>query len=426
MKSMLLRLFAVLLAMGMARAEVLQDTVPDWLKVEGFGTLGAMHADDPNVTVRADARTSTGARDETVYDADSLLALQLKIKPHGPFSAGFQFISKKDIHSSDRPRVQWAYLGWEPTSEFNLKLGRSVAPVFLMSDYVDLYYSQITARPVQTVYLSNAITYNDGITGQWERNLGESVVSVEGYYGNSGVDLSVGKIKVNRQFGLSGKWVSGPWTLRAAYTQATGGLYPTAGNSVDQFINLVRNAQQLGICSNCDEKYRDRFESTSVVNHMPTFGIVWDNDDYMLQWEWTRRTTGSSILAGSKGWYVLGAKHMGQLTPYGFVGKAGPASDDVGLGVVVPPGATPTQIALAGVLSQANAANITGRYVRDQYGLGLRWDFHKQAALKLQWDLYKLNDPTWGSVGPLDYAQGPGTKFDGRVNTYTVNVDFIF
>ncbi len=418
-----------LVALALCNAMAMQvraETLPDWVKLDGFGTVGVYHADDPYATVRSDIRTSTGARNEIRFDADSLFAVQLKLRPAGPFNAGFQLISKKEVNSSHRPRVQWAYLGWEPSSEINIKLGRALAPVFLMSDYNDLYYAQISAQPPGQVYSNNSITFNDGVTGQWERHFGEGVLGIEGYYGKTRVDVSLGEIEVPKQAGLSAKWTSGPLLLRLGYSRPKGGLKPFAGNSVDQFLGLVRDAQQLGLCSNCNQVYRERFKLTDVVNKMVSVGFSWDDDTHVVQGEWVSRKSDSAILSGSGGWYLLGARRIGDFTPYLVLGSLKPIAEPVDLRLTPPPQATQGQMALLSALAAANATNVTGQYHRDQLALGLRWDFSSNMALKLQWDQYKIKNRFWGSSNKVEFRMGPQSQFDGKVNTYTANFDFIF
>lgn len=54
--------------------------------------------------------------------------------------------------------------------------------------------------------------------------------------------------------------------------------------------------------------------------------------------------------------------------------------------------------------------------------LGARWDFTRNAALKVQYDRVELDD---GSPGVLTNLQ-PGFEPGGQVNLFSVTLDFVF
>lgn len=397
----------------------------DSISISGFGTAGMFRADDPNATVRADNRVSTGSRDELRFDQDSLLAVQGNFRPAGPFNAAIQLISKKNISSSNKPRLQWAYIGWEPTPALNLKLGRSVAPLGLMSDYRDLYYAQITARPHGSVYYNNPITYNDGLTGLWEHGIGAGNLALEGYYGKTSVKVASGEADVPKQFGLSAKWMQGGLTLRLGASSIDVDFTPTPGGQAAGLLGAIKNAQALGLCSNCNAVYQDRLQ-TSIGNKAYSVAAVWEGGGYTLQGEFTKRKSDSMVIGSAQGWYLLGAKRFGDFTPYLVLGKLRPDNEPIGLVATPPATPSPQQRQILGAIAIANATNVVGTYQRDQHAAGMRWDFYKNLALKFQWDYYKLKQPRWGSAGTVAYSLADAPKFDGRINAYSLNLDFIF
>ena len=78
-------------------------------------------------------------------------------------------------------------------------------------------------------------------------------------------------------------------------------------------------------------------------------------------------------------------------------------------------GAAQSQMLGALITDAVNRARVH----QSGWSLGARWDFHPQAALKLQWDRIHI------------HAGGPGLWTDGssaagRANVATAVVDFIF
>ena len=64
----------------------------------------------------------------------------------------------------------------------------------------------------------------------------------------------------------------------------------------------------------------------------------------------------------------------------------------------------------------------TNRIEQDTLSLGLRWDFHRQAALKLQWDQTQIK-PTGYGLWWRDMAINQDSS---RINLLAVTVDFTF
>jgi hypothetical protein len=322
--------------------------------------------------------------------------------------------------------VQWAYVGWQPTTALNIKAGRSVAPLFLMSDYRDVYYSQISARPNGAIYYNNPITFNDGLSAQWDYRARNDTFTLEAYFGKTDVKVAQGAVDVPHQGGLSLKWGRGPFSMRAGTSFARANFAPTPGGFAAQFLHFVQLGQTLGLCSNCQAVDATRLQTYSHT-HSRAFAMVWDDGDIALQGEYTARYADSLLIGSSRGWYLQAARHLGEWTPYASIGRFWPTSAPIGLVANAPPNPSAVQQQVLDTIATANATNLNGKYNRGQDALGVRWDFRQNMALKLQWDRYRLDNPRWGSGGTVSYAMGAGAPpFSGRVNAYTLNLDFIF
>jgi hypothetical protein len=109
------------------------------------------------------------------------------------------------------------------------------------------------------------------------------------------------------------------------------------------------------------------------------------------------------------------------LTPYVTYAhvKAEGNSSDPGLNVsALPP-------SLSGPAAGLNAglnALLSRKIAQDTLSAGVRWDFRRDAALKLQLDHSRHGD---GSAGALSDLQ-PGFRPGGNVNVFSASVDFVF
>lgn len=207
------------------------DFFGDMLRIEGFGTVGAFSSDlDPAVVpvtatnktvpqVRADIRESHGSVDNNViWDGDSLLSVQATINPTGRIKGVAQLLSKQDIHASQRPQWEWAYGSWQATSNLNLKLGRVVAPIFMLSDTRNVAYAQTMVRPATTVYTLNPITNLDGGSMLWEDRVAGYDYNIEAMYGRTKVIVPTGTVKIPKVYGLASKWARDEWTARIGWS----------------------------------------------------------------------------------------------------------------------------------------------------------------------------------------------------------------
>lgn len=407
------------------------DFFGDMLRIEGFGTLGAFSADldsavvttpagRPNVApqVRADVRQSHGSVDNNViYDADTSLSVQATVNPNGAVQGVLQLLSKQDIHASQRPQVEWAYGSWQATNELNVKLGRVVAPIFMLSDTRNVAYSQTMVRPFTSVYALNPITSLDGANFLWEDRAGGYRYNVEGVYGRTEVALPSGTFKVPQLYGLATKWTRGDWSVRGglSHLNVDVSLLPVAQARLNAAINL--NSSVPGSCPNCQSVLTSRTGLVGQTLDIFTLAGQWEHGDYTVISEFVERR-GSSLIAPSyQSYYIMGAKRFNAWTPFIAWGRARNTEPALGL-------QNPQNLSAIADLDDARAL---GRPNRTEQVLGLRWDFMPKAALKAQWNQYRFAAPRNGSGGQIQYyIPNPNNTFNGTVNSYSLNVDFIF
>ncbi len=71
------------------------DDLGDWVKFDGFGTIGAFKGNNANAGVRVDSRQSTASQNEWRFDGDTQASIQATLNPHGQLKAVLQLILKK-------------------------------------------------------------------------------------------------------------------------------------------------------------------------------------------------------------------------------------------------------------------------------------------------------------------------------------------
>ncbi len=412
-----------LVVFGLATSSaVYADDGTEWIKFDGFGTLGAYKGSSSVAGVRTDQKQSIYSLQEWRFDGDTQASIQATLNPMGKLKGVLQLISKKDVDGTNRPSVEWAYVAYPITSEIDFKIGRTVAPIFLMSDYRNLNYAQTTARPQSEIYQVNPITFQDGATARWDKKVGSGMMQVEGFWGKTKVSVPGGTVDLNRVKGLSLKWSQDSWAVRGGYSWYDANL---SAPGVEASIKFLQSLSPLA-CANCASVIANTAPITGIKATIATLAASYDDGVWIGQAEWAKRDTNTVIITSVTGWNLLGGYRVGDYTPYVGVGSY---TIDSSKPTFAPGPYAP--LALKAQLNYLNASYLgTGDSTRDVISVGVRWDLAKNFALKLQLEQMKMKYPlVGGSTGYQTYPTsllGVPSGFDGRVSMLTLNLDFVF
>jgi len=403
---------------------LLAADLTDWLKFDAFGTLAAYQGDDPVAGARADQRTArTTSNKDWRFDGDSQLTAQFTVNAQGPVRGVLQLLSKDDVIDRFRPRVEWLYLGWDATPDLSLKVGRVVAPVFLMSDTRNIGFAQTAVRPNQTIYQINPITSIDGANLNWSESVGGGNLSIEAAAGKTDLSLTNGSIQVNRTASLAARWQQGGLTLRGGATS-----FELDGNLPGTQAALSTLSSGATGCTNCAAVFAQRFRFTDIKGSIATLAMALELGQATLQTEWARRNSNSTLIPDVQGWYLQGSYRIGAWTPYAATGALRFKEPPLGLSTAAaaPPAAAAANAAFDHYLINPND--------RKTQQLGLRWDFHESAALKVQVESIKQTRAPFLGINSVVYSPNMppinpayrGPAWDGRMKVLSVNLDFVF
>jgi hypothetical protein len=110
------------------------------------------------------------------FDQESLVGLQFKKDFSPTFSGTAQLISRaNNPNRGSRPTVDWAYFTWTPstTSAWTFQAGKLRIPLYYYSDYLYIGYAYPWVRPAPDVYGWPIFAYN-GANVSYRTQLGES------------------------------------------------------------------------------------------------------------------------------------------------------------------------------------------------------------------------------------------------------------
>ncbi|MGX9461467.1 porin [Shewanella sp. A14] len=272
--------------------------------------------------------------------------------------------------------AEWAYLSHRFENGIQIRGGKLRLPFFMYSDYLDVGYAHITARPNIEVYSEAPSSYT-GADISYDFDLDDSTVTVQAYGGENEDDT----LTASDLIGANVTWTDEVLTLRAAYVlaQLDGAITTDTGYTLIELND--ETAAFIGL------------------------GASYDNGEFIAITEFTRTEVDGAFKDSDSGYLTLGYR-IKALTPYATVSYH--KSKD----------------------NEERAANpiqtLAFNAERMSYSLGLRWDAIDNVAIKF--DLTYADDFGDTSGGLLhngfDTSTGKFTYEDTLM--YTVKFDAVF
>lgn len=271
---------------------------------------------------------------------------------------------------------------------------------------------------------------------------------------------------------------SGDPTISAGLASAAAGANISAGTYMAATQKPGGAALQDGALKRQADMLYDQYATLKAKGEFIGAGVIIDPGSWLIESEYTIRKT-ESFLADSRGWYITGGYRFGRVMPYVRFSELKVTSrigadnlvDQYALGALQAAGVdcyTNTQYkaaiaddatrkklcfapqAVVNSLSTGTDKTVQGTsYGQKNVSLGMRWDFLKSAALKLQWDRVDTSDYPRGTMQNYVHTDPAGntvlsalgdtvvdpatgtvlkTEFDKSkpVNVFSIAVDFVF
>jgi hypothetical protein len=368
----------------------------------GFGTAAVTRTNTSDAEFARQAQLN-GARDSFNTGVDSNLGLQVSYKANDWLSFTGQGLVSKHITDEFGAELTWAFAKMKASENLSVRVGRMGIPVYMISDYQNVGYSSTFIRPPVEMYSQVPLTYVEGADAIYQMDLGDGSLSAQFAYGRTetkGTGNSY-TAKFKDLMGLNLVYDNGPFTVRFGHIRTK--------FSVDDSASL--NAVVGGLTK---FGFTDAANSLIIKDTKASFtslglGVNWKG--WTGQAEYGVRRSDARSLPDTTSWYTLVGYKWGNFTPYYLHSDI---KQDGGRTIA----GLPTTGPLAALVAGANAY-ASNAPVQSSNSVGLRWDFHKAAALKVQYDRISPKDGAGTFVNPK-----PG--FAGPVNVLAVGIDFVF
>ena len=395
----------------------------------GFGTLGATHSDNREIDFVGSIVQPGGAgRSKAISTGiDSKAGVQAVAKIGNDLTGTFQVVADRRFDNTYAPRFEWANLKYQISKEAYVRAGRVVAPVFMVSDYRNVGYAQTMVRMPYDVYSQNPISHMDGI------DVGYQFEFAGGTLGFSAVAGQIKEFVPGSQAKGNGKLLS--MTFEKGYSTFRIGALKDRVNAemdVNAQVDMLNDAlTQYGYLVG---RPGPVIPHRGIEMRLLDVGYLYDNGSWLAQAEYVSERGGWQTVKDTDSWYLMAGYRLGKFTPYiGFSRLR-----DKEPAYPAPAAATLPIPVLQTLADAVNLIDVSIKPAWEQktISLGLRYDFYKNVAAKLQYDrIHKPGSPTSPVAGMFKTADTFGvsaTSFapwqvkDINVNLMTVTLDFVF
>ncbi|MES2257024.1 MAG: porin [Pseudomonadota bacterium] len=372
------------------------------LSVTGFGTLGVARSDTDEVQF-ARYNQAVGVRKTPRIGLDSNLGLQASYQFSDSLSGTAQLLTRKNTSPEFTTDLTWAFLRLKVNDEFAVRAGRIGLPVFMITDYQNVGYANTMMRPPIELYGQDPVESIDGADFTYQRAVGDTNVTLQGFAGVSSGKLfvTVGAKYRAPSYGFAVTAERGPVTVRLAHMSAS-----LTSHEIGPLNGLVSALTASGFA----QLGRD-FELIDKRVNFTAAGLTTDWNNIVLQAEYARRRPQSPVqVPPVNAWYLMGGYRIGKVLPY----YAHADYRNAGSAISVPAALgkfPPLAAAVAGFLAPVEQSSNL---------VGVRWDFAQSVALKVQADRVHPRKKTGSLTSPRTGAAVSDVTVIGA------SLDFVF
>lgn len=420
---------AAAFAAGMLQPAVAgaDDSGTPMFSLRGFGTLGEVYSDARNADFVGNFFQPNGAGFTRSWAAgvDSKLGLQGDAHIGDKLSAILQVVSQLHYDDTWAPRIDYANVKYQFTSDFSMHLGRTVSDFFMLSDTRLVGYTYTWVRPPEEIYGQSPVTNQDGIGFNYRLHFGGATNSVNVTYGKASVRIPRGgnARTVGRFFAGSSTLERGAISVRIGYTSFLGDFDTQSTDALfSGLAQFAGGAASLGFPETGARALalHDKYRLEGFRYSIATASLDYDPGDWLLMAE-LAKVSATTAISDSTAGYVTGGYRFGKVTPYMTLArvkadtKREPGISTAGLPPPLAVGATNLN---AGITAVIDALAVS----QESFSLGVRWDVMKNIDLKAQYDRVRLGSSSSGRLGNVQPNFQPG----GEVNVLSLAVDFVF
>ena len=419
-------LLGTMAPISVAQATEVADEISRF-RFNGYGTLSYTRdnnnrlAQIRDITQRPKDLSVTGPN----WLLDSRLGAQVAYRLTPDIEAVGQAVLRDQVSKEAKDYVELAYLDVQMPSDWRLRLGRVGYDGFLMSDHRNLGYAYPQTRPPVEFYGWLPMYSINGGDVSKEFSVDDARWRLRAQAGQYRTVVPIGTtdfpVQLKPLWALSAQREAGFWRVKAGYTEFDTTNDPVGLAAVHTGLDQIATLNIPALRAVTDEASLLRRKTAFRDAHFRyvTLGAAYDDGTWLAQAEIGKTRTDTGMAPSGTTGYLSIARRFNTLTPFVVLSSSRPGkpldvpqSDWSALG--------PSAVGLQQTVYERVLQGT--RVDQDTLSLGVRWDFHTRAAVKLQLDHSRIRP--WGyAIYFTDFALQAGTT---RVNSLTASLDFVF
>lgn len=405
-------------AAPVARAAIYES---EQVRISGFTTLGLARGGNDILGHRRNMAQEGNFNNDVAWETDSLIGIQLDTSFSQSLDAAIQAVARKRFNNSVENSIEWAYLRYRQDRNLTFRAGRIGLDLYMLSEYRNLGFSYLWARPPMEFYSPTAFFYFDGADMNYAFNLGEGTFNAKFFIGESEnqfeFDSKGQPFELKNLIGTTFSWESQNWRARFTFTSVD--FDDSLNNAVgtESFRELLIPAYQAG-WTEAQALLNDIEVDDNGIDYY-SIGLAYDNAPWVIQTEVSYLDSDYALLQSYSGRYLSVGYRLGPTTVYGILAKGTQTEPRKKVGE------------LPELLANIPQFNELREFMQDVFdrsyaeqesiSLGMRWDIHYDTALKLQWDHAKVQ-----AAGGRLWEQREAPTETEALNIYSINLNYIF
>lgn len=391
----------------------------DRWQVTGFGTIGWAQTDKySSHTFRRNVYQDGAALRDDPYKMDSRLGLQMSGRLSQHWDVVAQFVTKHRYRDDFTDHFEQAFVRYTASDNWQVALGRQASDLFFLSDHRNVGYSYNWIRPPTEFYGYLPTDYFDGakVSYQWGDfdnawSLSLAAGNTEDLFQSYAIlgdqneldptqESGPGQFEA-RSYNMELAWRGMEWALRLNFADVDLKTQPQQAQARQDVIDLLSPIYP--------DTEKLMFALTDIEFKYIGIGASWERNGWKLQSELAYIDTDNPVNAGERG-YIHLARKIGDWTPYLTYGYSNDDTDfdfrrvdDLDLPPI--PG---LETLLRNVEDGFDTALRANRHNHSSVGIGVRWDFAPQKALKLQCDRFDLQSNSANIHGSAESFRSQG------------------
>lgn len=357
-----------LLSVAIASSLITGTVHAEDIKFSGFASIAG------GMTTSSDEALD-GFENEFDFKNDSFLALQASKDLSDNLGVTVQIRAKGE--SNWDPEFNWAFISYDATDNLRLLAGRQRIPFYMYSDFLDVSYAYPWITPSESVYGSPFDSF-DGVSAIYNTTMGDIDANFHAIYGSNSDPINLAgqsiKTSINGMTGLAATFNYDWLTLRTAYFR-----FDELTMSVEFFDGLAQSWEQAG--------YSNIAQNTQIMEDSVTFatlGLQMQFDKLGFVFEYTELDLEGTPLPNGEDYYAtVTYQALDDVLLHLTYDKddSTPASYTAS----IPFGLSAPVDTLKGMTEGLLASQASEN---DSVTVGVRYDFHPSAALKVEYKAY--------------------------------------